>query len=79
MGFVKLYFILGLAMFLVASWDFKLLPKTAKRLVKKPSDEKEFALIALSVRNLTVMALFSFFLWPIVLLMELTKDEVNKD
>jgi hypothetical protein len=79
MGLVKLYFILGLAMFLVASWDFKFLPKTARRLVKKSNGEKGYAMVALSIRNLTVMALFTFFLWPAVLLIELAGRGENKD
>lgn len=79
MGLVKLYFILGLAMFLVACWDFKFLPNTAKRLEKKISGEKGFALIALSVRNLAVIALFAFFLWPAVLVMEMSGSRKNKE
>ncbi len=74
MNLVEIYFILGLAMFLVAIWDYKYLPNTAKRLVKQPGDETRFALIVLSVRNLTVMALFSFFLWPVVVVFELSGD-----
>ncbi len=74
MYLVEIYFILGLAMFLVAIWDYKYLPNTAKRLVKQPGDETGFALIALSVRNLSVMAFFSFFLWPIVVVFELSGD-----
>jgi hypothetical protein len=72
MNFIGIYFILGLAMFLVAIWDYKLLPRTSNRLVRKPSGETGFSLIVLSVRNLTVMAFFSFFLWPIVVVMELS-------
>jgi hypothetical protein len=76
MYFVKMYFILGLAMIFVVLWDYKYLPKTAKRLVKQPGDISGFPLIVLAVRNLTLMALFAFFLWPLVVVLELsgTKD-----
>jgi hypothetical protein len=72
MYFVKIYFILGLAMFLVVLWDYKYLPKTANRLVKQPGDKTGFSLIVLAVRNLMLMTLFSFFLWPLVVVMELS-------
>jgi hypothetical protein len=45
MYFVKIYFILGLAMFFVVLWDYKYLPKTAKRLVKQPGDQTGFSLL----------------------------------
>lgn len=72
MLFVKIYFILGLAMFLVALWDYKYLHRTADRLVKKPGDKTGFALVVLSVRNLMVMTSFAFFLWPAVVVFELS-------
>lgn len=74
MPFGKTYFILGLAMLLVVLWDYHKLPVTAKRLTKQPPPGKprsQFSRIALDLRNLTVMALFAFFLWPLVVLMEL--------
>jgi hypothetical protein len=72
MYFVKIYFILGLAMFFVVLWDYKYLPKTASRLVKQPGDKSGFSLIVLAVRNLMLMTLFSFFLWPLVVVIELS-------
>jgi len=72
MYFVKIYFILGLAMLFVVLWDYKYLPKTANRLVKQPGDKSGFSLIVLSVRNLMLMTLFSFFLWPLVVVLELS-------
>ena len=77
MYFVKIYFILGLAMSLVVLWDYKYLPKTANRLVKRPGDKTGFSLIVFSVRNLMLMVLFAFFLWPLVVVTELsgTRDK----
>lgn len=72
MYFVKIYFLLGLAMFFVVLWDYKYLPNTASRMVKPPGDKSGFALVVLSVRNLIVMALFAFLLWPLVVLFELS-------
>lgn len=72
MLFVKIYFILGFAMFLVALWDCKYLPGTSGRLVKKPDGETGFALVVLSVRNLMVMTSVAFFLWPVVVVFELS-------
>jgi hypothetical protein len=72
MYFVKIYFILGLAMFFVVLWDYKYLPKTTNRLVKQPGDKSGFSLIVLAVRNLMLMTLFSFFLWPLVVVIELS-------
>jgi len=72
MYFVKIYFILGLAMFFVVLWDYKYLPKTANRLVKQPGDKTGFSLVVLAVRNLMLMTLFAFFLWPLVVLIELS-------
>ena len=73
MYFAKIYFLLGLAMLFVVLWDFKYLPQTANRLVKPPGDKSGFALVVLSVRNLIVMALFAFFLWPLVVVLELSR------
>jgi len=70
--FVKIYFILGLAMCCVVLWDENLLPITAKWLVKPPGGRTGFARIVLAVRNLTLMTLVSFFLWPLVVLIELS-------
>ncbi|MHB1237494.1 MAG: hypothetical protein ACYCY7_08010 [Gallionella sp.] len=72
MYFVKIYFILGLAMFCVVLWDYKYLPKTAKRLVKQPGDKTGFSLVVLAVRNLVLMTLFAFFLWPLIVVLELS-------
>jgi len=72
MYFINIYFILGLAMSFVALWDYKYLPGTASRLVKQPDDQTGFALIVLAVRNLMLMALFAFFLWPLVVVLELS-------
>lgn len=72
MTIVNVYFILGLAMVLVVLWDYKCLPKTASRLTKSAGEkESGFALIANAIRNLLLMALFAFFLWPVVVWMEL--------
>jgi len=72
MYFIKIYFILGLAMALVMLWDYKKLPESAKRLTRQPQDKgSQFSRIALEIRNLSVMVLFAFFLWPLVVLMEL--------
>jgi hypothetical protein len=70
MYFIKIYFILGLAMCLVVLWDYKYLPKTANRLVKRPGDKTGFSLVVLAVRNLMLMTLFAFFLWPLVVVIE---------
>jgi hypothetical protein len=63
---------LGLAMCFIALWDYNYLPRTASRLVKQPGDETGFSLIVLAVRNMTLMTLFAFFLWPVVVLFELS-------
>jgi len=86
MPLAKIYFILGLAMLLVVVWDYRKLPATARRLTKQQpregaqpssSQPSQFSRIALDVRNLTVMALFAFFLWPVVVVLELlgSKDK----
>jgi hypothetical protein len=72
MYFVNLYFMLGLAMLLVVLWDYRRLPKTAARLVKQPGDKTGFSIIVLAVRNLMLMALVAFFLWPLVVVIELS-------
>jgi hypothetical protein len=77
MFFVKIYFILGLAMFLVVIWDYKYLSNTANRLLKQPDNKSGFSLIVLSVRNLMVMAIFAFFLWPLVVVLELSGKNVK--
>jgi len=72
MDLIKIYFILGLAMVLVVLWDYKTLPETARRLTKHAQDKKEnFSRIAEEIRNWAVMVFFAFFLWPMVLLIEL--------
>ena len=72
MYFVNIYFILGLAMLFVVLWDYKYLPNTASRLVKQPGDKSGFSLVVLSVRNLMLMTLFAFFLWPLIVVLELS-------
>ena len=74
MSFAKIYFTIGLAMLLAVLWDYHKLPATAKRLTK-PADENTtgFAGIARDVRNQTLMALFAFFLWPVVVFWEVTE------
>ena len=76
MDILKIYFILGLAMALVVIFDYKILPKTASRLTK-PAEEGEsgFALITNAIRNMLMMALFAFFLWPVVVWMELRGEK----
>jgi len=76
MDILKIYFILGLAMALVVLFDYKILPKTANRLTKPAGHgETGFALITNSIRNMLVMAVFAFFLWPVVVWMELRKEK----
>jgi hypothetical protein len=76
MDMLKIYFILGLAMALVVLFDYKFLPKTASRLTKPVGEgESGFALITNAIRNMLVMALFAFFLWPVVVWMELRKGK----
>jgi hypothetical protein len=73
MYFFKIYFILGLAMLFVVLWDFKNVPKTASRLTKQAGEnESGFSLITNAIRNLMLMVLFAFFLWPVVVGMELS-------
>jgi hypothetical protein len=72
MYIVKIYFILGLAMLFMVLWDYRFLPRTANRLVKLPGERTGFSLVVLAIRNLTLMALFAFFLWPLVIVMELS-------
>lgn len=72
MSLVKLYFVCGLAMALVALWDYRKLPNTAARLAKTtPKTPSQFSRIALDTRNMVVVVLFALFLWPVVLYFEL--------
>jgi len=76
MDILKIYFILGLAMALVVLFDYKILPKTASRLTKPAGEgESGFALITNAIRNMLMMALFAFFLWPVVVWMELRGEK----
>jgi len=73
MSYTSIYFIAGLAMVLVVLWDYNRFPATAKRLAKRPQPGgSQFSRIALEIRNMTLMVLFAFFLWPWVVWMELT-------
>jgi hypothetical protein len=79
MYFLMIYLIFGLAMFLVVLWDYKYLPKTARRLTKQAGEnESGFSLIVLAVRNLMLMALFALFLWPVVLVIELSGEKEKR-
>jgi len=72
MSIVQIYFILGLAMFLAVLWDYRKLPVTTHRLTKQPDENVTgFSGIVLEVRNLAVMSLFAFFLWPVVAFWEI--------
>lgn len=73
MSLTGIYFILGIAMFVVILWDYRKFPMTAKRLTKQ-SDKglTSFAHISLESRNLAVMTFFAIFLWPLVLFWEIT-------
>lgn len=72
MSIVKLYFVCGLAMALVALWDYRKLAHTAARLARQtPKSASQFSRIALDTRNMVVMVLFAFFLWPVVVYLEL--------
>ena len=76
MYFKKIYFTLSLAMLFVVLWDQKNVPKTASRLTKQPEDNgSDFSRIASAIRNWTVMLLFALFLWPVVLIMELSGEK----
>lgn len=75
MYIAKIYLILGLAMFFVVLWDYKYLPMTANRLVKQPGDKAGFSIIVLAVRNLMLMTMFAFFLWPLVVAWELSGNK----
>ncbi len=73
MSIVKLYFICGLAMALVALWDYRKLARTAQRLTRQaPASGSQFSKLALDTRNMVVMVLFAFFLWPAVVYLELS-------
>jgi len=72
-SFMQIYLILGLAMVIVVLWDYKNLPETAKRLIRQPQGkEGSFSRIAGEIRNWVVLISFAFFLWPLVVLFELT-------
>jgi hypothetical protein len=71
MPIVKLYFLCGLATALVALWDYKKLARTAARLTRQtPKTGSQFSRLALDTRNMAVMVLFAFFLWPAVAYLE---------
>ena len=74
-----IYFILGLAMFLVVLWDYKYLPKTAGILTKQAEkNASSFSLVVLAVRNLLLMALFALFLWPVIVVIELSGEKEER-
>ena len=76
MSLVKIYFFLGLSMLLAVLWDYKKLPATAKRLAKQPDENAAgFATIVLDIRNLAMMSLFAFFLWPVVVFWEVVSSK----
>ncbi len=63
-------------MVLVVLWDFKTVPKTASRFTKIPGDEEtDFALIVLAIRNMTLMAMLAFFVWPAIVWVETVSDK----
>ncbi len=72
MYFINIYFILGLAMLLVVLWDPKNLTKTANRLVKQAENKTGFSPIAQEILKWVVILLVAFFLWPLVVIMELS-------
>ena len=75
MSLVKIYFIFGMAMFLVFLWDHRKFPMTAKRVTKKSDvDPTSFSHVALESRNLAVMAFYVIFLWPLVVFWEITGE-----
>jgi hypothetical protein len=79
MNLFMIYLILGLAMLLVVLWDYKYLSKTASRLTRQAGEsESGFSLVVLAVRNLMLMALFALFLWPVVLVMELSGEKEKR-
>ncbi len=70
---IGLYFSAGLAMFFVVLWDYTVLTHTAKRYTRQiPAEASQFAKLVAGIRNLGVMALVAFFLWPLVLWLEIT-------
>ncbi len=72
MSLVKIYLFIGLAMFLTVLWDYKKLPVTAGRLTKPLNENVAgFSRVVLEIRNLAVMSLFAFFLWPVVVFWEI--------
>jgi Transposase DDE domain len=61
-------------MALVALWDYKKLAQSAKRLTKQSQGNgTQFSQIALEIRNMVVMFLFAFFLWPLIVYMEIVQ------
>lgn len=73
MSLVEIYFIFGIAMFLVVLWDYRKLPMTAKRLTKQSdADSTSFSHIVSENRNLLVMTFYAIFLWPLVVFWEIT-------
>jgi hypothetical protein len=75
---IGLYFSAGLALFFVVLWDYTLLSATARRITRQPpAGASQFARLVLGVRNMGLMALVAFFLWPLVLLLEIM-ERVNK-
>jgi hypothetical protein len=78
MFFIQIYLFLGIVMVLVVLWDFKTVPKTASRYIKKAVDkETGVALIVLAIRNLVIMASLAFFLWPAIIWWEVFGNENN--
>ncbi len=73
MFLVEIYFIFGVAMFLVVMWDYGKFPMTAKRLTKKSDvDPTSFSHIVLENRNLIIMTVYAIFLWPLIVFWEIT-------
>ena len=69
---IGLYFSAGLALFFVVLWDYNLLSHTARRFTRPvPDGVSQFARLTLGIRNMGVMALLAFFLWPMVLWLEI--------
>ncbi len=76
MLFIKIYFLISVVMVLTVLWDFKIVPKTARRYTKELADKKsEFAPIVLAIRNLLVMTALAFFIWPAIIWWEIFDNE----
>lgn len=57
-------------------WDFKNVPKTPIQFIKQAcEDESSFALITNAIRNLVVMGFVAFFLWPVVVVMDVSEKK----